>query len=106
LLLAEGKATVSLVFDERFDADYDWFPEESWVSHWVWQTDYNPNANPTIFNYSNENARANLLRNSLTNNGNGYVSNAKILRFLENNDTYHFITHHGLERTKMAAALE
>lgn len=106
LMLAEGKATVPLVFDERFDAAYDWFPEESWVSHWAWQTDYNPNANPTIFNYPNENMRANLLRNSLTNNGNGYAPNAKILRFLENNDTYHFITHHGLERTKMAAALE
>jgi len=105
LMLAEDKATWPETFDERFDVGFDWFAEESWVSHWSFQTSYSENSNPTIFNNSNKNNRANLLRNALTNNGNGYAPNAKILRFIGNNDIYHFITHHGLERTKMAAAL-
>lgn len=106
-LLAEDKATdpTGVVFDERFDAAYDWFPEETWVSHWVWQTFFSTSSNPTIFNNNNENQRAALLRNSLTNNGNGYHPNAKILRFMENNDTFRFIKSHGVSRTKMAAAL-
>ncbi len=106
LMLAEDKATWASTFDENFDVAFDWYPEESWVSHWVWQTDYNPNANPTIFNYQNENQRSNLLREAITNHGNGYVPDAKILRFMENNDQFHFITHHGLARTQMVAALE
>ncbi len=105
LMLAEDKATWPETFDERFDVGFDWFAEESWVSHWAFQTFYSENSNPTIFNSSNQNNRASLLRNALTNNGNGYAPNAKILRFIGNNDIYHFITHHGLERTKMAAAL-
>jgi glycosidase len=105
LMLAEDKASQDQVFDERFDVGYDWTPEEDWVSHWSWQTDYNPNANPTIFNYSNQNQRSSLLRDAMNNDGNGYADNAKILRFLDNNDMYFFITHHGIERTRMAAAL-
>lgn len=105
LMLAEDKASQSQVFDERFDAGFDWTPEESWVSHWSWQTSYNPNANPMIFNYSNQNQRSNLLRNALTNNGIGYSKNAIILRFMTNNNLYFFITHHGVDKTKMVAAL-
>lgn len=105
LMLAEDKASQSQVFDERFDAGFDWTSEYSWVSHWSWQTSYNPNANPTIFNYSNQNQRSSLLRNALSNNGLGYPNNAKILRFMTNNDLYYFITHHGLDRTKMVSAL-
>lgn len=105
LMLAEDKATWPETFDERFDVGFDWFPEESWVSHWVFQTSYSENSNPTIFNNNNQDNRADRLRNALTNNGNGYADNAKILRFIGNNDIYHFITHHGLARTKMAATL-
>ncbi|MEO8398883.1 MAG: alpha-amylase family glycosyl hydrolase [Ignavibacteriaceae bacterium] len=105
LMLAEDKATVPSVFDERFDVAYDWFPEEDWVSHWVWQLSYSTTGNPTIFNSGGVNNRSSQLRKSLNNNGNGFASNSKILRFMENNDQFHFITHHGLERTKMAAAL-
>lgn len=104
-LLAEDKATWSETFDERFDAAYDWAPEESWVSHWVWNTFYSENSNPTIFNQGSESSRPGMLRNSLSNFGNGYSSNAKILRFMENNDVFHFITHHSIEQTKMAASL-
>lgn len=105
LMLAEDKATWPETFDERFDVGFDWFPDENWVSQWSFQTSYSENSNPTIFNNSNQNNRSNLLRNALTNNGNGYASNAKILRFIGNNDIFHFITHHGIERTKMAATL-
>ncbi|MCF8240346.1 MAG: T9SS type A sorting domain-containing protein [Melioribacteraceae bacterium] len=105
LMLAEDKATWESTFDENFDLAFDWTPEESWVSHWVWQTSYSETGNPTIFNYPLENMRSQLLRESLTNNENGYSPTAKILRFIGNNDIYHFITHHGLERTKMVAAM-
>jgi cyclomaltodextrinase / maltogenic alpha-amylase / neopullulanase len=105
LLLGEDKATWPTVFEERFDVAFDWAASEAWVSQWVWQTFYSTNSNPTIFNNSNQNTRANLLRNSLTNNGTGYHPRAKILRFLENNDTFRFLATHDLARTKMAAAL-
>jgi cyclomaltodextrinase / maltogenic alpha-amylase / neopullulanase len=105
MLLGEDKATWPMVFDERFDVAYDWAASEAWVSQWVWQTFYSSNSNPTIFNNSNQNTRADLLRNSLTNNGNGYHPDAKILRFMENNDTFRFIATHDLARTKMVAAL-
>ncbi|MGE5680424.1 MAG: alpha-amylase family glycosyl hydrolase, partial [Bacillota bacterium] len=108
-MLAEDKAPWPSVFDERFDAAFDWTETQSWVSQWVWQTAYDDagtDNSRTIFNNTAESDRANKLRASLTNNGKGYTAKAKILRFLENNDTQHFIRHHGIERTKMAAALE
>ncbi|MDP4197784.1 MAG: alpha-amylase family glycosyl hydrolase, partial [Bacteroidota bacterium] len=109
LMLAEDKAPWPIVFDERFDMAFDWTETQGWVSQWVWQAAYDApgvDANRTIFNTTNESNRAAAMRASLTNNGKGYPPNAKILRFLENNDTQHFIRHHGIERTKMAAALE
>jgi glycosidase len=105
LLLAEDKATWPMVFDERFDAAYDWADEESWVSHWVWQTSYSASSNPTIFNQGDQSARASLLHAALTNNDKGYHPRAKIFRFMENNDTFRFLATHDLARTKMAAAL-
>jgi len=104
LMLAEDKATWPMVFDERFDAAFDWAAGEEWVSQWVFQTTYSTSTNNTIFNNS-ESVRSSRLRNALTNYGQGYTSDAKILRFIENNDTYRFIQHHGLERTRMAASL-
>ena len=104
-MLGEDKASWPDVFDEKFDAAFDWLSEESWVSHWSFQTNYSETGNQTIFNYPNENMRSELLRNALNNNGEGFHPRAKILRFLGNNDIFHFITHHGTERTKMAAIL-
>ncbi|MEG8989734.1 alpha-amylase family glycosyl hydrolase [Ignavibacteria bacterium 4148-Me] len=103
LLIAEDKASQPQVFDERFDVAYDWTPEYWWVSHWSWATDIY--GSKTIFNQSNITSRVNSLRNALTNNGNGFSQNAKILRFMENNDTYRFMENHSLEQTKMVAAL-
>lgn len=105
LFLAEDKATDPDVFDRRFDVAFDWYPEEDWVSHWTWQIDYAGNDNPTFFNSSNVNGRTRLLRDALTNRGNGYAPNARVLRFMENNDLSRFMASHTLEQTKMAAAL-
>lgn len=104
-LLAEDKATWASVFDERFDAAYDWAREESWVSHWTWQTSYSTTSNPTIFNSPNSYTRVAALRSALTNAGSGYAANAKIMRFMENNDTFRFLPTHDLARTKMTAAM-
>jgi glycosidase len=103
LLLAEDKASQPQVFDERFDAAYDWAPGYDWVSQWMWAYDYDENLNPTIFN--NGSNRSSLLRSALNNFGNGYTPGAKILRYIGNNDIWPFIRHHGIERTRMAAAL-
>src|SRR5690606_10899326 len=83
LMLAEDKATHPHVFDERFDAAYDWTASYDWVSQWVWQTDYDPSYNPTIF-LASVTSRAGLLRRSLNNDGNGYAPDARILRFTGN----------------------
>lgn len=106
LLLGEDKAGLAATFDQRFDAAYDWTDSEDWVSQWSWQTDYTPDydQNPTIFNYADETARAELLARALLDGG----TQGLTLRFLENNDTPRFLPTHepaGLERTKMAAAL-
>ncbi len=105
LLLGEDKATRPEVFDRRFDVAYDWYPEESWVSHWTWEVDYSAVTSRTIFNYASEGTRSQRLRASLTNQGNGWAEDAKVLRFMENNDTFRFIDTHDLARTKMAGAL-
>jgi glycosidase len=105
LLLAEDKASWPSVFDQRFDAAYDWASEQSWVSHWVWQTSYSTTTNPTIFNSGNQAQRTALLRAAMTNNGAGYAPGAKIFRFMENNDTFRFLATHDLARTKMVAAM-
>ena len=105
LLLGEDKATWPASFEGRFDVAYDWAPEQDWVSHWVWQTNYSETSNPTIFNNSNQNTRSALLRAALTNNGAGYHPRAKILRFMENNDTFRFLPTHDLNRAKMAATM-
>jgi cyclomaltodextrinase / maltogenic alpha-amylase / neopullulanase len=105
MMLAEDKASHPHVFDERFDVAFNWTPSYDWVSQWVWQTNYDPSANPTIFNNSNSAQRSALLRNSINNSGIGYAPNAKILRFTDNNDHFYFITHHGAQRTKMVGAL-
>lgn len=105
LLLGEDKATRPEVFDRRFDAAYDWFPEESWVSHWTWEVSYSETTSRTIFNYAVEGTRSQRLRASLTNQGNGWAEDAVVLRFMENNDTHRFIETHDLTRTRMAGAL-
>ncbi|HQM36262.1 MAG TPA: alpha-amylase family glycosyl hydrolase [Candidatus Marinimicrobia bacterium] len=107
MLLAEDKASWSMVFDQRFDVAFDWAPDEGWVSQWYWEVDYSEDATKqfTIFNYSNPSERVNLLRQALTNNGQGYAANAKILRYMGNNDMIPFIKNHNLAQTKMVSTL-
>ena len=105
LLLGEDKGTWPESFENRFDVAYDWFPEEGWVSHWSWQTDFSESVSLTIFNDTDPDYRSERLHDAITNEGRGWHPEAEILRFMENNDTFRFIQHHGLERTKMAAAL-
>jgi len=107
MLLAEDKASWSMVFDQRFDVAFDWAPGEGWVSQWYWEVDYSEDATKqfTIFNYSNPSERVNLLRQALTNNGQGYAANAKILRYMGNNDMIPFIKNYNLAQTKMVSTL-
>ena len=105
LLLGEDKASWYSTFDKRFDAAYDWAAGEPWVSEWEWAADYSPSSNPTIFNFTSQNQRATALHASLTNNGAGYHPRAKILRFMENNDTFRFRETHDDARTRMVAAM-
>lgn len=108
LLLAEDKATSASVFAQRFDAAFDWSADEGWVSQPAWQVlyhDYWEEQYITIFN-SWQQGRSFRLHNALTNNGAGFAAGAKILRFLENNDTQRFARFHTLEVTRMAAMLE
>lgn len=108
MLLAEDKASWPNVFDKRFDVAFDWAPGEGWVSQWYWETDYVPwytNNQYTIFNTGSPQDRADKLRSALTNRGQGYAKNAKILRYMGNNDMIPFIRNHGLARTKMVTTL-
>ena len=56
-------------------------------------------------NLADFNWHADNLRYAINNYGLKYSPNAKILRFMENNDFHRFIRHHGIERTKMVTAL-
>lgn len=104
LLLGEDKATEPAAFENRFDVAYDWFPGEGWVSRWTWQTDYREHDNLTFFNDATGSQRIELIRESLTNRGNGWHPDAKVLRFMENNDTFRFLEHHTVDQSAMAAA--
>ncbi len=107
LILGEDKATDPRAFENRYDVAYDWAAGDDWVSQWAWEVDYTDDRNDsrTIFNHTPADQRAAALRRALTNDGQGYPENARVLRFMENNDTARFIQAHGLPRTRMAAAL-
>lgn len=89
------------VYEEGYDAAYDWKVDTNWISHWSWQTDYDPPHNPTIFNFIDEEKRGEKLLHALFDGDTTHLR----LRFMENNDQPRFINHHGLARTKMVAAL-
>jgi glycosidase len=101
LLLAEDKGERKKVYEEGFDAAYDWKTDTNWISHWSWQYNYDPPNNPTIFNFPDEEKRGEKLLHALFDGDTTHLR----LRFMENNDQPRFILHHGLARTKMVAAL-
>ena len=100
LLLAEDKGERKKVYAEGYDAAYDWRTDTNWISHWSWQYDYDPKTSLTIFNYPDEDKRAQKLRSALFTGDTTHLR----LRFMENNDLPRFINDHGLAKTKMVAA--
>jgi cyclomaltodextrinase / maltogenic alpha-amylase / neopullulanase len=105
LLLGEDKATRPDRFENRYDVAYDWAAGEGWISQWMWQTYFSHDTNPTIFNDATLGTRARRLREAFTNFGQGWHPDAKVLRFMENNDTFRFIQHHSYEQTRMVATM-
>jgi glycosidase len=92
LLLAEASARDPYWFDNGFDAAYDWTAQ---LGKWAWQIAWESR---TLLVYN--------LNAALTNNAAGFHPDALIFRFLNNNDTgTRFITNHGEELTRVAAAL-
>jgi glycosidase len=102
LLLAEEKSCDEIVYQNGFDAAYDWTADTTWVSQWIFQTHYNAKKSITIFNSPNVSQRSELLSKAIFQNSS--ITN-RSLRFIENNDVPRFIASHTLEQTKMAAAL-
>jgi cyclomaltodextrinase len=93
LLLAEASATDPYYFSHGFDVAYDWTRE---LGQWAWAS---------AFEFPEE-AGA-LLRDAITNGGKGYSDDARILRFLNNNDTgIRFIDQHGPDLTRAAATMQ
>ena len=102
LLLAEDKGSDIQVYEQGFDAAYDWTDNMTWVSQWAWEYEYSEEMSKTVFNHPDVSMRGELLREALFQNPHFQF---RLLRFLENNDISRFISVHGLERTKMGAAL-
>ncbi len=92
LLLDEASARDPYWFTHGFDAAYDWTDE---VGRWAWEHVFDdPMQIPA------------RLRAALTNEGRGFHDDALVFRFLNNNDTgKRFITRHGLDMERVAAAL-
>lgn len=99
-LLAEDKGNDPTVYNLGFDAAYDWTNDLEWVSQWSWQTTFNTKTNPTVFNDTGLVKNKRQLEQTLFNRPPGLL-----VRFIENNDMPRFIKTHGIERTRMAAAL-
>ena len=92
LLLAEAGARDPYYFENGFDAAYDWTAQ---VGKWAWEIAWESR---TLMVYN--------LNAALTNNGKGFHPDARVFHFLNNNDTgTRFITEHGEELTRVAAAL-
>jgi cyclomaltodextrinase / maltogenic alpha-amylase / neopullulanase len=92
LLLAEASARDPYYFDNGFDVAYDWTAQ---LGKWAWEIAWESR---TLMVYN--------LNAALTNNSNGFHPDALVFHFLNNNDTgTRFITEHGEELTRVAAAL-
>jgi glycosidase len=94
LLIAEASARDPYYAGSDFDAAYDWTEE---LGQWAWRD---------VF--TGERPPAEVVTEAITNEGRGYLPDAPVLRFLNNNDTGpRFITTHGVGcyRTAMAMLL-
>ena len=97
---------------EAFDAAYDWTDDMGYISEWAYER--GGSRARTIFNAVATSQRVEAIQSALTNDGRGFHPDAKILRYLENNDTPRFIGdgqsgcggesgRHSVEQTRMAA---
>ncbi len=91
-LLAEASARDPYHVANGFDAAYDWTEK---LGEWAWHD---------VFDEGR--ADLNKLRAALTNEGRGFPTDSRILRFLNNNDTgERFATRHGVPMARIAATL-
>jgi cyclomaltodextrinase / maltogenic alpha-amylase / neopullulanase len=92
-LLAEASAVDPYYFANGFDVAYDWTKD---LGHWAWQSS---------FEFPQE--AGTLLTTAITNDGKGYAKDARIMRFLNNNDTgVRFVDKYGRKMTKVAATMQ
>ncbi|HEU4746393.1 MAG TPA: alpha-amylase family glycosyl hydrolase, partial [Anaerolineales bacterium] len=98
LLLAEASARDPYNFENGFDAAYDWTEN---LGNWAWARFWGDQGEKV------ETAQLiKQLKAALTNEPEGYHSDALIFRFLNNNDTRtRFIATHGEDLTRVATAL-
>lgn len=90
MLLAEASAREPYYFDNGFDVAYDWTAQ---VGNWAWKPAWESRT-LTVYN----------LNDALTNRN--LTPRSRTMHFLNNNDTgTRFITDHGEEMTRVAAAL-
>lgn len=93
MLLAEASAVEPYWFSDGFDVAYDWTKS---LGQWAWSS---------AFEFPQEAGL--LLKTAITNGGKGYSPDAKILRFLNNNDTgVRFVDQHDAPTTRVAATLQ
>lgn len=102
LLLAEDKGSDPNVYELGYDAAYDWTTDTTWVSQWSWEYEFQEDGGISLFDHPKVEERDDLLREALF--GNGGNAHRK-LYYIENNDLPRFVSEHGLQQTKMAAAL-
>ncbi len=94
VLLAEASARDPYYRTHGFDAAYDWTDK---LGEWAWQSAYaDGEAAPDL----------NALRAALADDNAPSGTGFAVLRFLDNNDTgARFVTRHGIDQTRTAAAM-
>ncbi len=83
---------------EVFDVVYDWTRSAEYISEWSWTQH-----DQTIFDQDEGGNVAGLMREALETYRRDDSNRARVLRFIENNDTHRFISTHSLGQTKLAA---
>jgi glycosidase len=92
LLIAEASARDAFYVDQGFDAAYDWTDE---LGKWAWGHVFGGNA-----------PIGEAMVDALTDGRRGYHGDARVMRFLNNNDTGpRFITTHGVDCYRTALAM-